>query len=242
MSMDEVYSMRPALAAGVLALTMAATAAGQTPSQPPAAPPKPAAATSSTDTRPATTTFQGDTGLWNVPTGEVLPDRKWSISAYRVNFDDNQGFSDVSNWPLTFAFGLKDKAEIFGAWTLVSRVDRDIRPIFLSSVPQAGGTVPTNPLMADAWSGNQLGDFWVGAKWNLMSQWKQKPVAFALRPMIKLPTGSKDNGAGTGKVDFAFDAVVSKEVNERMEWSGYGGFIFRSSPDEVETTNGFRWG
>src|SRR5688500_10474936 len=46
-------------------------------------------------TRPATTTFMGDTGLWYVPTGEVLPRKKWSISAYRVNFDDNQGFTDV---------------------------------------------------------------------------------------------------------------------------------------------------
>jgi outer membrane protein OmpA-like peptidoglycan-associated protein len=231
--------MRQALAVGVFVLAAAATSAGQTPSQPPA---KTAATTSSTDTRPATTTFQGDTGLWYVPTGEVLPDRKWSVSAYRVNFDDNQGFSDVSNWPLTFAFGLKDKAEIFGAWTLVSRVDRDTRPLFVSAIPQAGGTVPTNPLMTDAWSGNQLGDFWLGAKWNLMSQWQQKPYAFALRPMIKLPTGSTDGGAGTGKLDFAFDAVLSKEVNERVEWSGYGGVIFRGSPDEVETTNGFRWG
>src|SRR4051812_47549857 len=47
------------------------------------------------ETRPATTTFLGDTGLWYVPTGEVLPARRWSISAYRVNFDDNQGFTDV---------------------------------------------------------------------------------------------------------------------------------------------------
>src|SRR5262249_23251800 len=184
---------------------------------------KPAAATSSTDTRPATTTFLGDTGLWSVPTAEVLPDRKWSVSAYRVNFDDNQGFSDISQWPVTFAFGLKDRAEGFGAWVLVSRVDGDIRPLFLSTVPQAGGTVPTNPLMNDTWSGNKLGDLWIGAKMNLMSQWQQKPVAFAIRPMIKLPTGDKDGGAGTGKTDFAIDAVVSKEQNERVEWSGYGG-------------------
>ena len=60
--------------------------------------------------------------------------------------------------------------------------------------------------------------------------------------MVKLPTGDKDGGASTGKADFALDAVVSKEVNERVEVSGYGGFIVRGSPDEVETTNGFRWG
>ncbi|HEU4935377.1 MAG TPA: hypothetical protein VFT39_02915, partial [Vicinamibacterales bacterium] len=73
------------------------------------------------ETRPATTTVNGDTGLWFVPTGEIVPAKKWSLSAYRVNFDRDQGFTDVSDWPLTFAFGLADRAEIFGAWTLVRR-------------------------------------------------------------------------------------------------------------------------
>src|SRR4051794_18246650 len=89
---------------GLLIVALAAPAAAQTPSQTQAAP-MPAATTSLTDTRPATTTFLGDTGLWTVPTAEVLPARRWSASAYRVNFDDNQGFSDVSNWPITFGIG-----------------------------------------------------------------------------------------------------------------------------------------
>ena len=72
----------------------AQSSAGQTP--PPAPPP--------TDTRPATTTVNGDTGLWFVPTGEVVPAKKYAISAYRVNFDRDQGFTDVSDWPVTFAF------------------------------------------------------------------------------------------------------------------------------------------
>jgi len=193
-------------------------------------------------TRPATTTFMGDTGLWNVPTGEVLPRKRWSISAYRVNFDDNQGFTDVSNWPVTFGYGIADRAEIFASWVLVNRIDRDIRPLFVPAIPKAGGVVPENPLMKDTWSGNNLGDLWIGAKWNLASEWKQKPFAFALRPMLKLPTGDSDSGASTGKVDFVLDAVLSKEFNQRVEVSGYGGFITRGSPDEVEETGGFRWG
>src|SRR5262245_34593769 len=82
---------------------------------------------SPSETRPATTTTEGDTGLWFVPTAEILPDRKWSLSAYRVNFDRDQGFTDVSNWPITFGVGLRDKVEIFGALTVVNRVDRDLR-------------------------------------------------------------------------------------------------------------------
>jgi peptidoglycan-associated lipoprotein len=184
----------------------------------------------------------GDTGLWYVPTGEVLPRKKWSFSVYRQNFNDNQGFTNVSNFPVTFAAGVSDRAEIFASFVAVTRVDRDIRPVFVSSIPGAGGVVPQNPLMADYWSGSQFGDIWVGAKFNLMSEYQQKPAAFAIRPMIKIPTASKDKGAGTGKVDFAVDAVLSKELMQRSEFSGYVGFIVRGTPAQTEQTNGVRWG
>src|ERR1044071_5992036 len=99
-------------------LSAAGTTAVAPPPSPPPPPPPPAA-----ETRPATTTINGDTGLWFVPTGEVLPAKKCSVSAYRVNFERHQGFADISDWPVTFGVGVGDRAEIFGAWTLVRRVD-----------------------------------------------------------------------------------------------------------------------
>ena len=50
-----------------------------------AIPPMDSASTSTpvTETRPATTTFFGDTGLWFVPTAEVLAGGKLSASGYR---------------------------------------------------------------------------------------------------------------------------------------------------------------
>ena len=85
--------------------------------------------------------------------------------------------------------------------------------------------------MTEGWSGNQFGDIWLGAKFNLSSQFDQKPVAFGLRGLLKLPTAKDDDeGVGTGKMDFAFDAIVSKEINERVELSGFGGIIFRGKP------------
>jgi len=230
------------------ALLTPSYALAQTPTQPqPAQSPAqtktpPPTTGSSSDVRPATTTFMGDTGLWNVPTAEILPDRRWSVSAYRVNFDDNQGFSDVSNWPVTFGYGLRNRMELFGSFVVVNRIDRDLTPLFLSSVPKAGGVVPTNPLVHSAWTGNNVGDLWIGGKFNLASEFDRKPVSFAVRPMLKIPTGDKKSGASTGKLDFALDAVVSKELQERVEFSGYGGFIVRGKPSEVDTTNGFRWG
>jgi outer membrane protein OmpA-like peptidoglycan-associated protein len=194
------------------------------------------------ETRPGTTTFMGDTGLWFVPTGEVLPARRWSVSGYRVNFDYTQGFTDVSNWPITIGAGLGDRAEVFGSFQVVRRIDRDLRPIFTAD-PESGGVVNEYPFVNSGWSGSQLGDLWLGAKVNLTSQWRQQPAAFAVRGLLKLPTADdEEEGVGTGKLDFAVDAIVSKEINDRVELSGFGGIMFRGDPDDVSLSNGFRWG
>jgi outer membrane protein OmpA-like peptidoglycan-associated protein len=192
------------------------------------------------ETRPATTTALGDTGLWFVPTAEVLPAKRWSATAHRVNVDYEQGFTDVSNWPLTFGFGLRDRVELFGAVTVVNRIDRDIRPLFGGA--ESGGVVNEYPFVTDGWTGSNLGDVWLGAKVTLTSQSRQQPTAFALRGLVKLPTASDDEGAGTGQLDVALDGILSAEVNERVEVSAFGGFIFRGDPELFDLANGFRWG
>jgi outer membrane protein OmpA-like peptidoglycan-associated protein len=193
-------------------------------------------------TRPATTTTSGDTGLWFVPTGEILPARRWSLSAYRINFDYEQGFTDVSRWPVTFGVGIADRLELFGSFTAVTRIDRDLRPLFSPLLPNAGGVVNEYPFVEDGWSGNQIGDLWLGGKLNVTSEHRQQAVALALRGMVKVPTASDDDGAGTGRPDVAFDAILSKELNQRIELSGTGGVIFRGDPDTYDLLNGLRWG
>ena len=216
-------------------MTGTGTASAQTaPTLPPAPP---------AETRPATTTSSGDTGLWFVPTGEVLPARRWSFSAYRVNFDYEQGFTDVSNWPVTAGVGLGDRLELFGSFSVINRIDRDLRPLYIPTGGSgAGGVVNDYPFINDGWSGNQVGDLRIGAKVNLTSQFRQAPAAFALRAMAKLPTASEDDGTGTGKMDFSFDAIISTEINDRVELAGFGGFIMRGDPDAFDLLNGFRWG
>ena len=66
-----------------------------------------------TETRPATTTFFGDTGIWYVPTGEVLGHGKWSASVYRRGTNWIQGYTNVADFAGTFAYGIKDCAEVF---------------------------------------------------------------------------------------------------------------------------------
>ena len=67
----------------------ASTALAQTPSQ---------QTTDERDpNRPATNTFSGDTGLWYVPTAEVLEKSEWSAGLYRAGFNYVEGFSNVSD-------------------------------------------------------------------------------------------------------------------------------------------------
>jgi outer membrane protein OmpA-like peptidoglycan-associated protein len=217
--------------------------AQQQPAQPPATDPPPAWTPGTTaETRPATTSFLGDTGLWYVPTAEVLPAGRWSASFFRSNQDREQGITDISHFAGTIGYGLGDRAELFGSFRFDTRIARRIRgPIFQPGNP-AGGVTAEYPFVRDGWIGDNLGDLVVGAKVNLFSQWRESPASMALRGAIKLPTGNDDAGASTGRTDVMIDAIVSGEVAERAELSAFGGYIFRGSPSGVDLPNGFRWG
>jgi len=202
----------------------------------------PASTATAEETRPATTTFFGDTGLWFVPTGEVLGHGKWSGSGYRRGTNFIQGYTNVADFAGTFGVGIKDRAEIFGSFLVDTRIDRDVRPVFVAD-PSFGGIVDRYPRVNQYWTGDNIGDFYLGAKVNLLSEHENDPAAFALRGMVKLPTGKKDKGVSTGKADFSLDAILSKEASKLVEVAGFAGYEWRGSPDGFDLPGGaFRWG
>jgi outer membrane protein OmpA-like peptidoglycan-associated protein len=231
--------LRSSTLAAVLACFSTAALA-QTPAPPPSQ--TPATSASDAETRPATTTFFGDTGIWYVPTGEVLPNGKWSATVYRRGTNWIQGYTNVADFAGTFAYGVKDRAEIFGSFLADTRIDRDIRPLFVSD-PSFGGVIDRYPRVAQPWTGDNVGDLYLGAKINLWSEHRQNPAAIAVRGMVKLPTGKSDVGVSTGKADGSVDLIVSKEAAKLVEVSGFGGYEFRGSPDNYDAPTGaFRWG
>src|SRR6267378_5422634 len=143
---------------------------------------------SDTSTRPATTTFFGDTGLWYVPTAEILAHGKWSVSGYRRGTNWIQGYTNIGDFAGTFGVGVKDRAEIFGSFLFDTRIDRDLTPLFIND-PSFGGVLDQYPRANKPWSGDNLGDFYLGAKINLWSEYRQNPAAIAVRGMVKVPTG-----------------------------------------------------
>jgi outer membrane protein OmpA-like peptidoglycan-associated protein len=185
------------------------------------------------DSRPGGNTVSGDTGLWFVPTGETLPKGKWSGGIQLVNFDRSEGFSDITDIGGMFAFGATDRIEVFGAFG-ARRIDADLVPVARNGQPQ-------DYLINKGWS-TGIGDFWVGGKFNITSQTASNGYATALRVMAKLPTASFDDGLGTGKMDFQFDLIGSREYAEKIELSAAAGIKFRGSPDGYNLTKGFVYG
>jgi outer membrane protein OmpA-like peptidoglycan-associated protein len=172
----------------------------------------------------------------------VLANGAWSVSGYRRGTNWIQGYTNVADFAGTFAVGIKDRAEIFGSFLFDTRIDRDIRPMFVNS-QVFGGIVDRYPLVNRQWTGDNVGDFYLGAKVNIWSEYRQKPVALAIRAIAKMPTGDKDAGVSTGKTDVAFDFIASKEAAKLVDVSGYGGYEYRGSPDGFNAPSGaYRWG
>ena len=194
----------------------------------------PSSTATTEETRPATTTFYGDTGLWYVPTAEILPHGKFSVSGYRRGTNWIQGYTNAGDFAGTFGFGIKDRAEVFGSFLFDTRIDRDVRPLFIVNNSQFGGIVDRYPRVNQYWTGDNVGDFYIGAKVNIWSEYHQKPAAMAVRGLVKLPTGKESVGVSTGKLDTILDFVISKEISKLVEASGYGGYEWHSQPDDFD--------
>ena len=168
-----------------------------------------------------------------MPTGETLPRGKWSGGIQLVNFDRSEGFSDITDIGGMFAFGVSDRVELFGAFG-ARRIDADLVPVARNGQPQ-------DYLITKGWS-TGIGDAWVGAKFNITSQAGSNGYATALRVMAKIPSASADDGLGTGKPDFQFDLIGSREFAEKIELSADAGIKLRGQPEGYNLTPGFVWG
>ena len=172
------WALALAVAAGASAQSgSSGTSTGQstTATQPPSS-----STPAAEETRPATTTFFGDTGVWFVPTGEILASGKWSVSGYRRGTNFIQGYTNIGDFAGTVGYGIKDRAEIFGSFLFDTRIDRDVKPLFVQDA-NFGGVLDRYPRVNQAWTGDNVGDFYVGAKVNLWSEYRQNPLAIAVR-------------------------------------------------------------
>ncbi len=196
----------------------------------------------SDDERPTTTTFFGDTGIWYVPTAEILRSGTWSVGGNRRGTNYVQGLTNVADFTGAAAVGIGDRVEVFGAFLFDTRINRNTPPVFVDEARQ-GGIVARYPRVNESWTGNNVGDLYLGTKVNLLSEYRQAPMALAVRGTVKVPTGDDAAGVSTGKTDVMFDVIGSKELARFFETAMYVGYEVRGNPDGFDAPKGsYRWG
>ena len=193
------------------------------------------------ETRPSGATFLGDTGLWFVPTAEVLDNGSVAAAGHLSTFNYEQGFTAVQTVAGSFAVGVGERAEVFGSIGVLTRIDRDLRPLFQSGQPNVGGAIVDFPHANSAFSGNKFGDVVIGLKANILSERQQAPLALAVRGWVKLPTGDRKAGTTTGELDGAVGLVMSKAVGN-AEIAAHSQFVLRKDPAGIELPNSMQWG
>ena len=193
------------------------------------------------DTRPAGVTFLGDTGLWFVPTAEIVGDGQIAASGHLATFNRQQGFTAIQSMAGTFSVGIRDRVEVFGSIPFLTRVDRDVRPLFRPHDPPVGGVLPDLPFARMPFSGNAMGDAVFGAKVNLSTERTQAPFAFAVRAWGRVPTGDEDAGTTAGAPGGAVGLVMSKNLGG-AEIAGNADVLFRGDPAGIDVPHGLLWG
>ncbi|MCE2539495.1 MAG: OmpA family protein [Acidobacteria bacterium] len=193
------------------------------------------------DARPAGVTLLGDTGLWFVPTAEVVRDGGVAASGHLSTFNRQQGLTAIQSIAGTFAFGVRDRVEVFGSVPLLTRIDRDVRPLFRPDNPPIGGVLPDFPFARRYFSGNAMGDVVVGAKVNLATERTRSPVAFAVRGWGRLATGDEDAGTTAGAPAGAVGLVLSKNLGI-AEFGANADVVLRGDPSGVDVPHGMWWG
>jgi outer membrane protein OmpA-like peptidoglycan-associated protein len=240
--MSHSFALRTALVVAVAFLAWPPAARAQTPAAAPANAQSSFFTAPSDDERPMTSTFLGDTGIWYVPTAEVLSRGTWSVGGDRRGTNYVQGSSNVADFAGSLAVGIGPRVEVFGAFLFDTRVNRNDAPVFADDARE-GGIIARFPRVNESWTGDSVGDLYLGTKVNLLSQYREAPVALAVRGIVKLPTGNEGAGVSTGRTDVMADLIASRELARFFEVATFAGYEYRGSPSGFDGPIGsYRWG
>jgi outer membrane protein OmpA-like peptidoglycan-associated protein len=185
------------------------------------------------EVHPATPAYEGETGLFHMPTAYTLAKGKAAFSLFRDNLDRDPKDVDISIHGVSLAYGATSRLEIFGSFGLQNRVDADA--LFQT------GFVNDYPFVTNPWQ-TGVGDVRLGAKYKFLDDYRGDAVGLALRGYVKLPTADEAKGLGTGKFSGGGDLVLSKSLNRSADIHASIGYQINSDPDGANIGNAFKWG
>jgi outer membrane protein OmpA-like peptidoglycan-associated protein len=192
------------------------------------------------------TTIDGDAGLWWLPTADTNGAKNTRGSVERNSRNTGQGLMNVANFTANVSYGFTDRFDIFGAWDIVTRVDRDNQVLFVPSDDERGGIDTFVPYVRERWIGNKIGDLRFGGKYAFVSEGEGDSFSAAGKGTLILPTGDADEGGGQGGFGVDLSVVLSKWATNKVVVTGSAGYEMRKNPDAdnitVHVPNHFHWG
>jgi len=234
-------SATPWLIAGLLAIAM--PAAAQQPAAPASQQP---ADTPGDDPRGrVAVTPDGDAGLWWVPVADTNGKGLWRGSAQRNSRNTPQGLMNIADFTANVSYGFGERFDVYAAWDVIERVDRDIATLFVPSDDDQGGIDTMRPYATQRWTGNKRGDLRIGGKYAFLSEGAGDPFSLAARVTMNVPTGDTSNGTGQGSVAADFEGVLSRWISNKVVLSGTAGYNLRKNPTDpvvIHVPNNFHWG
>jgi outer membrane protein OmpA-like peptidoglycan-associated protein len=188
--------------------------------------------------RPATPSYEGDTGLFHLSSAYTLEKGKFAFSLFRDNLDRDPKDIDFSIHGVNLAYGATERLEIFGNIGIQNRIDTDAlgQAGFFNDLPFAGTS-----LDSPGWQ-TGFGDVKIGAKYKILDDYLGDGVGLALKAVAKLPTADEEKGLGTGKFSGSADLILSKHLNRAADIHASIGYEINSDPDDLAIANAFKWG
>jgi outer membrane protein OmpA-like peptidoglycan-associated protein len=185
------------------------------------------------EVRPATPSYEGDTGLFHLSSAYTLPKGKASVSVFRQVLNRDPKDINFAIFGLSLAYGATDRLELFGDVGIQNRVDADVlfQPGFYNDLP--GVSTP--------WQSG-FGDVKLGGKYKFLDDYRGEGVGLAVKAAVKFGTADQALGLGTGKTSFGADLILSKSLDRHADVHGSVGYEFNGSPDTVKIGNAFKWG
>ena len=170
---------------------------------------------------------------------DTVSGRSAATGAARITFRASPT-SAIS--PARSASGFRDRAELFGSFLVDTRIDRDLRPLFIND-PDFGGIVDRYPRVNQRWTGDNVGDFYLGAKYQLVVRVPPEAGGARRSRHGEAADRHEDAGVGTGRPISASTSSRARKIRRKVELSGIVGYEFRGKPDGFDIPGGaFRWG
>jgi outer membrane protein OmpA-like peptidoglycan-associated protein len=205
-----------------------------------------------------TPTHKGSTGLFNLFVADTLRQGEASLGINSLRFHREPGDLAFTLFPVSGTVGLHDRIEFFLSLEAYKRVNADEIQAYKrldaagAVLPGIHGTVPNQLLPARlrpttagqpgavAWYndapfvdvpfGDGVGDLWLGAKFNLLSERRGSPIGLALQPIARIATSDSRErlyrGLTSGVTDAGFDGIFTKNLGRRSTLTANAGLLF----------------